>query len=195
MVKLPSRKELAAKIDELESRLIDFTAGVGTGAVLATSPAARGAATTGLSRVSPYALAADAIIRQDESIVYRVGDRAFSQAEILAEGFAAKEREMGVSPERPLAFSPATPVAKPKRKKKSKFNQAVSSGLKALKSSTSYGKKGKISNAKAAFKTATKAASARLKGKKMPKAGPAKVAFKGAKSVYTDAILREIRKR
>ena len=79
----------------------------------------------------------------------------------------------------------ATPV-----RKKSTFNRAVSAGLKALKGSTSYGKKGVISNAKAAFKTATKAASARSKGKKMPKSGPSKVAYKAAKTIYTDEILR-----
>lgn len=79
----------------------------------------------------------------------------------------------------------ATPV-----KKKSIFNKAVSAGLKALKGSTSYGKRGVLSNAKAAFKTATKAASARSQGKKMPKSGPAKVAYKAAKGVYTDEILR-----
>ena len=75
-------------------------------------------------------------------------------------------------------------------KKKSRFNRAGSAGLKALKGSTSFGKKGVISNAKAAFKTATKAASARAKGKKMPKSGPSKVAYKAAKTVYTDEILR-----
>ena len=75
-------------------------------------------------------------------------------------------------------------------KKKSTFNRAVSAGLKALKGSTSFGKKGVISNAKAAFKTATKAASARVRGRKMPKSGPSKIAYKAAKGVYTDEILR-----
>ena len=82
------------------------------------------------------------------------------------------------------------PVKRMTKRKKSTFNKAVSAGLKALKGSTSYGKKGVLSNAKAAFKTATKAASARSKGKKMPNAGPAKVAYKAAKGVYTDEILR-----
>ena len=81
-------------------------------------------------------------------------------------------------------------MAQNKQKKQSRFNRAVSSGLKALKSSASYGKKGVISNAKAAFRTATKAASARSKGNKMPKSGPSKVAYKAAKTVYTDEILR-----
>ena len=86
--------------------------------------------------------------------------------------------------------APQVRMAATPAKKKSTFNKAVSAGLKALKGSTSYGKKGVISNAKAAFRTATKAASARSKGKKMPKSGPSKVAYKAAKTVYTDEILR-----
>ena len=82
------------------------------------------------------------------------------------------------------------PTKRITKRKKSTFNKAVSAGLKALKGSTSYGKKGAISNAKAAFKTATKAASSRLKGKKAPKKGPARTAYMAAKKVYTDEILR-----
>jgi len=86
--------------------------------------------------------------------------------------------------------APQVRMAATPAKKKSTFNKAVSAGLKALKGSTSYCKRGVISNAKAAFRTATKAASARSKGKKMPKSGPSKVAYKAAKNVYTDEILR-----
>ena len=86
--------------------------------------------------------------------------------------------------------APQVRMAAAPAKKKSTFNRAVSAGLKALKGSTSYGKRGVISNAKAAFRTATKAASARSNGNKSPKSGPAKVAYKAAKGVYTDEILR-----
>tara|TARA_Y100000361_G_C11137986_1_gene333286 strand:- start:329 stop:913 length:585 start_codon:yes stop_codon:yes gene_type:complete len=89
-----------------------------------------------------------------------------------------------------LLYGTAEKVKRGTKKRKTKFNQAVSSGLKALKASTSYGAKGKISNAKAAFKTATKAASSRLQGKKAPKKGPARTAYMAAKKVYTDEILR-----
>jgi hypothetical protein len=89
-----------------------------------------------------------------------------------------------------LLFGTAEKVKRGTKKRKTKFNKAVSSGLKALKASTSYGKKGTISNAKAAFKTATKAASSRLQGKKAPKKGPARVAYMASKKVYTDEILR-----
>jgi len=57
------------------------------------------------------------------------------------------------------------------KKTKSKFNKMVSAGMKALKASPSYGKKGTISNAKKAFSLSTKAASAVTKGHKLPKSG------------------------
>ena len=59
MARLPSRKELAAKVDQLERDLAIFAGGAGTGAVLARSPAARSAAVSGLARVTPAALVAD----------------------------------------------------------------------------------------------------------------------------------------
>lgn len=93
-----------------------------------------------------------------------------------------------------LLFGTAEKVKRGTKKRKTRFNKAVSSGLKALKASTSFGKKGTISNAKAAFKTATKAASSRLQGKKAPKKGPARVAYLASKKVYTDEILRRKRK-
>ena len=89
-----------------------------------------------------------------------------------------------------LLYGTGEKVKRGTKKRKTKFNKAVSSGLKALKNSTSYGKKGVISNSKAAFKTATKAASSRLQGKKAPKKGPARTAYMAAKKVYTDEILR-----
>jgi len=76
------------------------------------------------------------------------------------------------------------------KKTPNRFSKAVSKGMKALKASKSYGKKGIISNAKAAFRVSTKAASRRAKGLKMPKSGPSKIAYKAAKTVYTDEILR-----
>jgi len=86
------------------------------------------------------------------------------------------------------------PIIKPIKKLKNRFSNAVGKGLRALKASSSFGKKGTLSNAKAAFKTATKAASARRQGRKMPKSGPSRIAYKAAKGVYTDEILRRIMK-
>tara|TARA_R110002020_G_scaffold475459_1_gene710381 strand:+ start:488 stop:1078 length:591 start_codon:yes stop_codon:yes gene_type:complete len=62
-------------------------------------------------------------------------------------------------------------VGKTKARTKSKFNKAVSAGMKAVKASTSYGKKGTITNAKKAFTAVTKTASAIKKGGKVAKTG------------------------
>ncbi len=180
MAKLPSRKELADKVDQLERDLAIFAAGGGAGAVLARSPAVQTAAVSGLGRITPAALAADLLIRQEEALLARGAE--FVSAPLAAqfsEGFSAVTSPAAVEKK-----------ARAKPKKKSKFNKAVSNGMKALKKSTSYGKKGAISNAKAAFKTATKQASAAFRGKKAPKSGPSKVAYTAAKKVYKDEILR-----
>ena len=192
MVKLPSRKELAAKVDQLERDLAIFAAGGGTGAVLARSPAARTAALAGAARLTPAALAADLLIRQEDALLARGVQLAAPTIEqALVDPIMSSVGQLGTI----TSPTQLERKARAKPKKKSRFNKAVSSGLKALKSSASYGKKGVISNSKAAFKTATKAASARLKGKKMPKSGPSKIAYKAAKIVYTDEILRRKKKQ
>jgi len=65
---------------------------------------------------------------------------------------------------------PIPSIPKPKRKPSS-FNRAVSAGMKAVKTSTSYGRKGTIKPAKKAFALVTKLASAKKKKKKAPKSG------------------------
>ena len=64
-------------------------------------------------------------------------------------------------------------VGKVKSKTKSKFNSAVSKGMKAVKNSVSYGKKGIINAPKKAFKavvsTAAKLNKAKKSGLKLPK--------------------------
>jgi hypothetical protein len=59
---------------------------------------------------------------------------------------------------------------RPKRKASS-FNRAVSAGMKVVKKSTSYGKKGEIKPAKKAFSVVVKLAAAKKKKKKAPKSG------------------------
>ena len=180
MVKLPSKKELVAKVDQLERELAIFAGGAGTGALLRGSPALATTAATTLGRVTPAVLAADLLIRQEEALLAR-------GANIVAQPFGEQFSTGFTSLTSP---SQVERKARAKPKKKSKFNKAVSSGLKALKSSASYGKKGVISNSKAAFKTATKQASAAFRGKKAPKSGPSRVAYTAAKKVYKDEILR-----
>tara|TARA_Y100000004_G_C8917068_1_gene413611 strand:+ start:407 stop:982 length:576 start_codon:yes stop_codon:yes gene_type:complete len=187
MARLPSRKELAAKVDQLERDLAIFAAGGGTGAVLARSPAARGVALAGAARVTPAALVADLLIRQEDALIARGIDVA---SPLVGQALAPVTQPLT---EQFTAFSTPAKVeraAKAKPKKKSAFNKAVSSGLKAIKASASYGKKGTISNAKKAFAVATKQASAAFRGKKKPKSGPSKVAYTAAKKVYKDEILR-----
>jgi len=58
-----------------------------------------------------------------------------------------------------------------KKRRPSKFNIAIKAGMKAIKKSTSYGGKGRISPAKKAFALVTKLASAKKKKKKAPKSG------------------------
>jgi hypothetical protein len=164
MARLPSRKELADRIEKLERDLSIATAGAGVGAVLARSPAARTAALSGVRAVSPYALAVDALIREEESLLGRGAIGLAESAGSLATGVEAKARREGL----PIAGRPA--VA-PRKKRKTRFNKLVSSGMKTVRASTSMGSKGKISNAKKAFSLVTKAASAVTKGHKLPKSG------------------------
>ena len=186
MAKLPSRKELAARVDQLERDLAIFAAGGGAGAILARSPTARTVATRAVSPFVVPALAADVAIRQEESIPVRAGLYSVDQLVALAEGAEMQAREMGITPTAPV-IAPTVPVTK---KTPNRFSKAVSKGMKALKASKSYGKRGIISNAKAAFRVSTKAASRRRRGLKSPKSGPSKIAYKAAKTVYTDEILR-----
>ena len=66
-------------------------------------------------------------------------------------------------------FDPMTMLRR--KRKPSAFNKAVSAGMKAIKKSTSYGKKGTIKPAKKAFALVTKLAAAKKKKKKAPKSG------------------------
>ena len=63
------------------------------------------------------------------------------------------------------------PIKKSGRRSRSKFNKAVSTGMKAVRASTYYGKKGTINNAKRAFSAVTKTASKINKGKKVSTKG------------------------
>ena len=73
----------------------------------------------------------------------------------------------------------------PSRRKKAmtKFNKAVKEGMKIVRSSKSYGKKGTISNSKKAFSAVTKAVSKARKGAKLPKKGVLRSVQSKAKSI------------
>ena len=59
-----------------------------------------------------------------------------------------------------------------RKKRRTQFNKAVSEGMKAVKKSASYGKKGTINNARKAFTQVTKVASKLNKGQKVGTKGP-----------------------
>jgi len=74
-----------------------------------------------------------------------------------------------------------TALVPSKRKKAmSKFNRAVQQGMKLVKASTSYGKKGTINNAQKAFSAVTKTVSKVFRRKKTPKKGPMSAVAKQA---------------
>lgn len=104
-----------------------------------------------------YQVVAPAAQQYGQGVIERAMD---PQTFVLPEG-----------PQRAEELGFRLPSSKPRRKIASKFNQAVSKGMKIVKDSTSYGKKGTINNAKKAFSAVTKAASNVSKGKKAPKSG------------------------
>jgi flavin-binding protein dodecin len=73
-------------------------------------------------------------------------------------------------------------VSKAKRKV-SKYSKAVKAGMKAVKASKFGGKPGKLTNAKTAFATVNKVASAVNKGKKVAKTGIRGVAARAIRRI------------
>jgi hypothetical protein len=101
-------------------------------------------------------------------------DREIAQAEGGDSIFMEATRQFsGPIPQVPgvLASLAREPAKKTRKKAKSKFNRAVSAGMKAVKASKSYGKKGTINNAKRAFSAVTKVASKINRGKKVSPKG------------------------
>ncbi len=70
------------------------------------------------------------------------------------------------------------------KKKLSKFNKAVSAGMKAIKRSKNYGKPGTINNGKKAFKQVTKVASRLNKGGKVSAKGVTGVIKRGIGRIF-----------
>jgi len=87
----------------------------------------------------------------------------FLQEEVFTPEAAVRAREVGTI-QQPTFIRKIT-------RSPSKFNKAVSAGMKAIKTSTSYGGKGVIKPAKKAFSVVVKLAAAKKKKKKAPKSG------------------------
>jgi len=98
-------------------------------------------------------------------------DRIIPAVETGADAFAHRMgpgRQVVPFPEQVIE----TVLVPSKRKKAmTKFNKAVKEGMKIVKASKSYGKKGTISNGKKAFSAVTKAVSKARKGGKLPQKG------------------------
>jgi len=95
--------------------------------------------------------------------------REFLREEVFTQENLERARDRGVIGPPPF-LEPLRERLLGKRKPSS-FNKAVSKGMKAVKGSTSYGKRGVITNTKKAFALVTKVASAKKKKKKAPKSG------------------------
>tara|TARA_Y100001963_G_C6720044_1_gene418711 strand:- start:440 stop:982 length:543 start_codon:yes stop_codon:yes gene_type:complete len=121
---------------------------VGRASARAAPPLARGAAT--LARRNPY-VAAGAL-----------GYGAYEAG--LLDPFLEPVAEA-------IEEEVVVPIKKSGKRTRSKFNKAVSAGMKAVRASKSYGKKGTINNAKRAFSAVTKVASKVNKGKKVSAKG------------------------
>jgi len=104
--------------------------------------------------------------------------------------FERAQQELMTSPQRIEAAIMSQPVSLPpdtvprlKKRAVSKFNRAVSKGMKIVRDSTSYGKKGKINNAKRAFSAVTKVVSLKKRKKKAPRSGIRAKIFRGIKGM------------
>ena len=136
------------------------------------------------ARVTPTPLAAAAVGAAAIQNRRRIADAAGNIYEEVApavQQFGAGVVERALDPETyvsPRAFPGPMAgdillegITKGRKRKKTKFNQAVSKGMSIIKNSVSFGKKGTINNAKKAFSTVTKVASGVSKGRKAPKSG------------------------
>ena len=149
-------------------------------AILQYGPAAVGTA----ARVTPTGAVvstAALLAIQNREKVAELAAQGYEVVAPAAQGIAERSMEFARDPQGyaesiGAEFDPFRPIGgltfpKVPKRKTSKFNQAVKRGMSIVKSSTSYGKKGTINNAKKAFSAVTKVASAVNRGRKAPKSG------------------------
>ena len=139
------------------------------------SRAAAKAAIAALGRVTPPAVGATTRLAAANPALtgaaIGLGALQTDPGQDLLAAAAERGRMDRIRFENALAQLTAVTIPKAKKRSKSNFNKMVSLGMKKIKASTSYGKKGTINNAKKAFSAVTKAASAVTSGKKLPKSG------------------------
>ena len=139
---------------------------------VARNPVSRAAVKTAVSMVGRQAVAPTArvglgLARRNPLAATSLGLLAAEQAGLLEPLEQPFEQAV-------MAVDEAVVQAPARRRKKQRtaFNRAVSEGMKAVKKSTSYGKKGTINNAKKAFGAVNKVASKLNRGKKVSTKGP-----------------------
>ena len=139
------------------------------------SRAAAKAAVSAIARLTPPAVSATSGLAAANPIATGtlLGGAALASppGQQLLDVAAERGRMDRIRFEQAMADLTRVTIPKAKARTKSKFNKMVSAGMKKVKASTSYGKKGTVSNAKKAFSVVTKAASAVTKGHKLPKSG------------------------
>ena len=131
------------------------------------------------ARVTPTPLAAavtGAALVQNREVIRDVAGNVYERVAPAAAQFGQEVLDRAMDPETfqrpeqrdlfPISAVPRFSTKKVK-KKLSKFNKAVKAGMSAVKSSTSFGKKGTINNARKAFSAVTKVASKVRQGKKV----------------------------
>jgi len=131
-----------------------------------------------IQTATPYAIGAGlgvaALQTQPGQDLLAAAEEHGRQSRILYE---RAQQELMTTPQQlaaAFATSPVSPsqvVPRIRKRAASKFNRAVSQGMRVVKKTTTYGGKGKIKPAKKAFALVTKLASAKLKKKKAPKSG------------------------
>lgn len=132
--------------------------------------------TTGRTIMSPEEQALDVLA---QAIGPRVGPA------IDAFSYRMGPGRQVISPEERLVGGIIETALVPSKRKKAmtKFNRAVKEGMKIAKSSSSYGKKGTISNSKKAFSAVTKTVAKARKGGKAPVKGVLRKVFLKAKGI------------
>ena len=139
------------------------------------SRAAAKAAVAAIARVAPPAVSATSGLAAANPALtgaaIGLGALQTAPGQQLLDVAAERGRMDRIRFEQALTDLTRVTIPKAKARTKSKFNKMVSAGMKKVKASTSYGKKGTVSNAKKAFSVVTKAASAVTKGHKLPKSG------------------------
>jgi hypothetical protein len=167
---------LRERLEAAETQLA-FLAGGATGAAvsrLGPIPAARGAARLAVGTPQGRAVLAGisySVLRDE----LNARDQAAAQERfgpLAGDVVGLAQRTQAL----PLPIGQAAVLGadvglKARKKVQSKFNKAVSAGMKQVKASTSNGKKGSIKDAKKAFATVTKTVSKIKKGGKVAKKG------------------------